>query len=112
MTDSNLKLVQPGEIYELGRRPETLSERVRRMHAEAQVLACEEVDLLRATLQQAVSQAEAIRDCPELFPSGVREQARQLAAGLPLVMQTLQALSQRRLSEVSNDPAPPVWARD
>ena len=64
MADSNLKLVQPGEVYELGRRPETLSERVRRMHAEAQVLACEEVDLLRATLQQAVSQAEAIRDCP------------------------------------------------
>jgi hypothetical protein len=108
---SKLRLVNPGDVYEIGRKPETLAERVRRMHGEAQVLACEEVDQLRATLQLAVAQAEAIRDCPDLFPSGVREQARCLAESLPQVMQTLQALSERRLREVSLEPAPPVWKR-
>jgi hypothetical protein len=109
--ESNLRLVSPGEVYELGRKPETLADRVRRLHVEAQVLACEEVDQLRATLQQVVRQAEAIRDCPDLFPSGVREQARRLADGLPQVMQTLQALSERRLAEVSDEPAAPIWKR-
>jgi hypothetical protein len=109
--EPNLRLVSPGEVYDLGRKPESLAERVRRLHKDAQVLACEEVDQLRATLQQAVRQAEEIRDCPELFPSGVREQARRLAEGLPQVMQTLQALTERRLADVSDDPAPPVWKR-
>jgi hypothetical protein len=111
VADRNLRLVETNEIYQLGRRPESLSERVRRMQREAQVLACEEVDQLRATLELAVRQAAAITDEPDLFPSGVREQARRLADGLPQVMRTLQALSDRRLSDLLDGPAPPVWRR-
>lgn len=109
MTDRTLRVVDGGQIYELGRTPETLTERVRRMQREAQLLACEEVDILRTTLATAVEQAEAIRDGGEVFPVGVREEARQLADSLPLVMQTLQSLSERYVREVSGEPMPPVW---
>lgn len=110
MTDRTLRVVDSGQIYELGRKPETLTERVRRMQREAQILACEEVDMLRTTLAQAVEQAEAIRDGGGVFPVGVREEARQLIEALPLVMQNLQSLSERHLRDVSGEPMPPVWA--
>jgi hypothetical protein len=109
VTDRTLRVVDTGQIYELGRKPETLTERVRRMQREAQILACEEVDMLRATLIQAVEQAEAIRDGGDVFPVGVREEARQLVDALPLVMQNLQSLSERSLRDVSGAPMPPVW---
>lgn len=66
---------------------------------------------MRLTLATAQRQAEAIRDGGEIFPVGVREQARQLAAMLPLTMQTLQALTDRHVSQVIGGPTPPVWKR-
>jgi len=110
--ERKLRLVENDGVYELGRRPETVPERVRRLQQEAQILACEEVEALRLILGEAVAKAEAIRDGGDIFPVGVREQARQLAAALPLTMQTLQALSERRLRQVTGEPAPPVWRRD
>lgn len=112
MSDGNLRLVSSADIYDLGRKPETLPERVRRMQQEAQVLACEEIESLRLTLSHAVEQALAIREGGEVFPVGVREQCRQLADNLPMVMQTLQALSERQLREISGGPVPPVWKHD
>lgn len=112
MNERKLRLVENNGVYELGRKPETVPERVRRLQAEAQVLACEEVEMLRLILGEAVAKAEAIRDGGEAFPVGVREQARQLADALPLTMQTLQALSERHLRQVTGGPAPPVWRRD
>lgn len=109
MDERKLRLVENDGVYELGRKPETIPDRVRRLQQEAQVLACEEVEALRLILAEAVAKAEAVRDGGDIFPVGVREQARQLAASLPLTMQTLQALSERRLREVTGAPAPPVW---
>ena len=108
MTERVLKLVEPG-VYDLGRKPESLRERVRRIQMEAQVLAVEEVEELRRTLAHAVEQAEAIASGGDVFPVGVREQARRLAAELPPLSQNLQALSERHLRSVIGGPVPPVW---
>jgi hypothetical protein len=112
VNERKLRLVGNDGVYELGRKPETVPERVRRLQQEAQILACEEVEALRLILGEALAKAEAIRDGGDIFPVGVREQARQVAAGLPLTMQTLQALSERRLRAVTGGPAPPVWRRE
>lgn len=96
-------------VYDFGRAPESVPERARRLMQEAQVLACEEVEMLRQSLADSMQRAEAIRDGGEIFPIGVREQARQLADNLPNVMQTLQALSERHLREITHEPVPPVW---
>ncbi|HEY8618246.1 hypothetical protein [Phenylobacterium sp.] len=109
MTERKLRVVDGDVVYDLGRRPESVPERARRLMHEAQVLACEEVEQLRASLGESLRQAEAIRDGGDIFPVGVREQARQLAEALPLAMQTLQALSERRLREITGAPVPPVW---
>jgi hypothetical protein len=109
VNDRKLRVVDGDVVYDLGRTPETVPQRARRLMQEAQVLACEEVEMLRRTLADSVRQAEAIRDGGEIFPIGVREQARQLADSLPTIIQTLQALSERRLREVTHEPVPPVW---
>jgi hypothetical protein len=109
VTDRKLRVVESDVIYDLGRKPETLSERARRLHLEAQVLASEEVDVLCQTLIEAVAKAEAIRDGGEIFPVGVREQARQLAARLPQTTDTLRALTDRHLRQVTGAPVQPVW---
>jgi hypothetical protein len=102
---------QGADIYELGRTPETLEERARRMHREAQILAVEEVESFAQVLSAVVEKAEKIRDGGDLFPVGVREQARQVGAMLPQVILTLQSLSERHLREVTGAPMPPVWDR-
>lgn len=112
MTDRKLRVVGTTDVYELGRKPESLTERVRRLHQEAQMLACEEVDALRHLLSEAVQRAEAIRDGGEVFPVGVREQARQLVDTLPLAMQNMEALCERHLRDISGEPMPPVWKKD
>ena len=107
MTERNLRLVGgDAPAYELGRPPETLAGRARRLHIEAQLLACEEVDRLRQTLNDALARATAIRDGGDIFAVGVREQARQLAATLPLMIDTLQALSERRVNELNRGTNP------
>lgn len=112
MSERNLRLVgREPPPYEVGRQPESLSDRARRLHVEAQLLACEEIDRLRQTLSEAATQAVAIRDGGEIFPVGVREQARQLANNLPLLIDTLQALSERRVNELSRGAPNPLFKR-
>lgn len=102
-------MVGEAEVYDIGRQPESVAERAQRLHREAQLLAAEQVDEFRVTLRRAVEQAEAILGGGEIFPVGVREQARQATATLPLVIDTLQALSERHVRQVVGQPAPPVW---
>jgi hypothetical protein len=103
---------QSAKIYDLGRTSETVDERARRMHREAQLLACAEAKQLRLLLGKVIAKSEKIRDGGELFPVGIREQARQLAAVLPQIMLTLQSLTERHVREVTHEPMPPVWGRD
>jgi hypothetical protein len=109
MKEPHLRVVDEGQVYDLGKKPESVPERARRLHLEAQILAAEEVEELRRGLGAAVERAEKIAEGGEIFPVGVREQARQLAASLPLTMQTLQALSERHMREVTGEPVAPVW---
>lgn len=109
MKEPHLRIVHRDDIYDLGRKPESVAERARRLHVEAQILACEEVEELRNVLSAVVERAERIRDGGEIFPVGVREQARQLVSALPQAMQTLQALSERHVREVTKAPVPPIW---
>lgn len=113
MSERNLRLVsRDAPAYEIGRPPESLADRARRLHVEAQLLACEEVDRLRQTLKEAVAQATEIRDGGDIFAVGIREQARQLAANLPSLIDTLQALSERRVSELARGTPNPLFKRD
>jgi hypothetical protein len=111
MSGDKLRLVGGVEVYELGQEPESVQDRAQRLHKESQILASEEVHRLWLTLTSALEQAEAIRDGGDIFAVGVREQARQLAASLPLMIQTLQSLTERHLRQVIGGPAPPIWRR-
>lgn len=109
LTNRKFRLVGGEAVYDLGQKPETVSEQARRLHREAQVLAAEEVDLLRRSLADGLARAQAVCDGGEIFPVGVREQARQLTATLPQVLRTLQALTERHLRQVTGDPTPAIW---
>ncbi|HEX2559680.1 hypothetical protein [Phenylobacterium sp.] len=80
----------------------TLQARIEHLRQEAQALACDEVEALRATLAAAVQQAQAISDGGDVFPVGIREQARRLSEEIPNVSNTLLALLDRHLR-----PSPP-----
>jgi hypothetical protein len=83
------------EVYRLDRRPETTNERVRRLQAEARLLAREQVEALEQALQNLAAMATDIADGGDAYPAGVRELARRIADDLPQKAQTLQALMER-----------------
>ena len=83
------------EIYRLDRRPESTSERVRRLQAEARLLAREQVEALEKAMLDVSATAEEISKGGEAYPAGVRELAGRIAEELPGKVQTLQALMDR-----------------
>jgi hypothetical protein len=83
------------EVYRLDRKPETTSERVRRLQAEARLLAREQVEMLEKSLMACVAMAEEIAGGGEAYPAGVRELTHRIAEDLPAKVQTLQALMER-----------------
>lgn len=89
-----LSLVQE-EVYRLDRRPETTSERVRRLQAEARLLAREQVEALEKAMMDASAMAQEIAAGGEAYPAGVRELAHRIAEDLPGKVQTMQALMER-----------------
>lgn len=82
-------------VYQLGRKPETTSERVRRLQVEAQLLAREQIVALERLLQEAGALAAEIAAGGEAYPVGVRELTDRLADDLPAKAQTLQAILER-----------------
>jgi hypothetical protein len=83
------------ELYDLGRGPETTAQRVKRLQAEARMLAREEVERLdRAMMDMAVLAAE-IAAGGEAYPAGVRELASRIAADLPQKAQGLRGIASR-----------------
>ena len=89
-----LSLVQE-EVYRLDRRPETTSERVRRLQAEARLLAREQVEALEKAMLNAATMAEEIANGGEAYPPGVRELAHRLSEDISAKVQTMQALMER-----------------
>lgn len=78
--------------YALGRKPETVAERVRRLQEEARLLAREEIEALELGLQEAARRAGDIAAGGDAYPVGAREIARQLAEDLPLKAASLKLL--------------------
>lgn len=82
------------EVYYLGRR-ETTAERVRRLQAQARIVAREHMELLEQRLLQAADVARQIAEGGEAYPAGVRELASRMSDDLPSRVSTLRALIDR-----------------
>jgi len=83
------------EVYQLGRKPETVSERVRRLQAEAKILAREQIESLEREMLRLATLATEIAQGGEAYPVGIREQSSRLAEELQQKVLTMQALLER-----------------
>jgi two-component sensor histidine kinase len=63
--------------------PETTAARIRRLQAEAQTLAREEVASLERRIGELAQAAKLIAEGGDAYPVGARELARRLAEELP-----------------------------
>jgi hypothetical protein len=78
---------------------DTPAERARRLYAEAQEAALEQVGELETALEQVVELARSIAEGGDIYPSGIRELCRRTADETFGRRQTVQALSARRRGE-------------
>ncbi|MFN3513588.1 MAG: hypothetical protein ACK41C_11110 [Phenylobacterium sp.] len=76
-------------------RPDQISERVRRLQAEARRLAHEHVGALTAALMQVEQLSIDIAAGGEAYPAGVRDLARRLAEECAVKSQTIAAINSR-----------------
>lgn len=83
------------EVYQLGRKPETTSARVRRLQAEARILAREQIEALEKSMAALAAQALEIAEGGEAYPAGVRDLANRLAEDLQTRSQSMQVLMAR-----------------
>lgn len=72
-----------------------LSERIRRLQAEAKSLAREHIHALERALIEVERLSAEIADGGEAYPAGVRELARRMAEDCEAKVQTLEAISAR-----------------
>lgn len=80
------------EVYQLDRKPETASERIRRLQAEARLLAREQIESLNDAIKTLALQAEDIAKGGDAYPAGIRELSSRLAEELYGKRETLQSL--------------------
>ena len=85
------------ELYDLGRGPETTAQRVKRLQAEARMLAREEVERLDRGMMDLAALAAEIAEGGEAYPAGIREMASRIAADLPQKAQGLRSLVSRNV---------------
>ena len=72
-----------------------LSERIRRLQAEAKNLAREHVRALEAAIIEVERLSSEIADGGDAYPAGVRELARRIAEDCEMKVQTLEAIASR-----------------
>ena len=72
-----------------------LSERIRRLQAEAKSLAREHIQALSLALIEVERLSAEISDGGEAYPAGVRDLARRMAEDCEAKVQTLEAISSR-----------------
>lgn len=94
-TDTPKLSLVSDEIYQLDRKPETTSGRVRRLQAEARMLAREQIETLERSMATLAAQAMEIADGGDAYPAGVRDLAHRLAEELEIRSQTMQSLMAR-----------------
>lgn len=99
MAGKPLTIVPPvpgvAEIYDLGRGPETTSQRVKRLQAEARLLAREEIERLDRDLRRLADQARAIAEGGDAYPAGIRELAGRIGVDTAQRAEMLRALTER-----------------
>ena len=86
---------EPSALYDLGRGPDTVADRVKRLQDEARLLAREEIQALENQLSAVALTAAAIAKGGDAYPVGVRAMAEQLAEELPMRVQSVQAIMER-----------------
>ena len=85
----------PAAVYYLGRR-ETTAERVRRLQAEARIVARQHIEQLEQCLLRTAEVAREIAEGGEAYPVGVRELASRLSEDLPEKLVSMRALMDRQ----------------
>ena len=83
------------DVYDLGRGPETVAERVKRLQKEAKLLAQEEVESLEHKMEAVTAQARAIAEGGDAYPAGVRDLAGRISSEVDQRAHMLQALLER-----------------
>lgn len=83
------------EVYQLGRKPETTAERVRRLQVEAKMLAREQIEGLEREMLRLAELANEIAKGGDAYPVGIREQSSRLAEELQAKALNMQALMER-----------------
>ena len=100
MAGKPLQIVPPvsgvAEIYDLGRGPESISQRVKRLQDEARLLAREEVERLDRDLRRLADQARTIADGGDAYPAGMRELAGRISNDSAQRADMLRALLERK----------------
>lgn len=91
---SQIKLVEEG-LYELGRKPETISERVVRLQQEAKILAREQVETFQSELRRASQLGREIAGGGDSYPVGIRELASRMSDDLSERARQLEPLIER-----------------
>jgi hypothetical protein len=76
-------------------RSEPLSDRIKRLQAEARNLAREHIMALQSALVTVEAMASDIAEGGEAYPPGVRDIARRLAEDCETRAQTLEAITKR-----------------
>ena len=72
-----------------------LSERIRRLQAEAKALAREHIHALELALIEVERLSAEISDGGDAYPAGVRDLARRMAEDCEMKVQTLEAIASR-----------------
>jgi len=93
MSATHLAVVEGGAHIEAAGEP--LSQRIRRLQAEARALARDHVDILRETLVEVSRLAGEIADGGEAYPVGARELSRRLMDEANFQSLTLGAITER-----------------
>jgi hypothetical protein len=95
MADSKIEVSRgQAAIYYLDRR-ETTAERVRRLQAEARIVARQHIEQLEQALLRTAEVAREVAEGGEAYPIGLREVASRLSEDLPDKLATLRALLDR-----------------
>jgi hypothetical protein len=99
MAGKPLKIVPPvpgvAEVYDLGRGPETIAQRIKRLQEEARLLAREEVERLDRDLRRLADQAKTIADGGDAYPAGIRDLASRISVDTAQRAEILKALLER-----------------
>ena len=80
------------EVYQIGRKPETPSQRIRRLQNEAKLLAREQIEELAKAIKLLAIQSEEIANGGEAYPAGIRELASRMTEDLYAKMETFSSL--------------------